>query len=223
MTPHLHRGAVAALVATVALATACSTGPGTPAASPAPGVSASTTAATASVTKTGPPSVPVFVTPPAVATGTGGRPRGASPAAVDRTDASAVAGAFTVDTFTVDTATDRSRFDAQVRSARWATPAYAAALTAPVPSTGDAAFTELAGHRGFTTVALAPNTDDGRPIDELRAAARSFTVTPTGHGDDGASVAWARRTIYVFLTRDGSDTPWQVDRTQLGNTTAAGQ
>lgn len=221
MTPHLPRGALAALVATATLATACSTGPDTPPASPAPSVSASSAAA--SVTKTGPASAPVFVTPPAVATGTGGRPRGASPAAVDRTDASAVAAAFTVDTFTVDTATDRSRFDAQVRSARWATPAYAAALTAPVPSTGDAAFTELAGHRGFTTVALAPNTDDGRPIDELRAAARSFTVTPTGHGDDGVSVAWARRTIYVFLTRNAADAPWQVDRTQFGNTTAAGQ
>ena len=222
MTPHLPRGALAALVATATLATACSTGPGTPAASPAPSVSASTATATAT-TATGSASGPVFVTPPAVVTGTGGRPRGAIPAAVDRTDASAVAAAFTVDTFTVDTATDRSRFDAQVRSARWATPAYAAALTAPVPSTGDAALTELAVHRGFTTVALALNTDDGRPNDELRAAARSFTVTPTGHGDDGVSVAWARRTIYVFLTRHGSDAPWQVDRTQFGNTTAAGK
>jgi len=140
----------------------------------------------------------------------------------DPRDATAAASAFTDATFTVDTALDRSRFDAQVRSTRWATPAYAAALSAPVPATGDTEVADLAAHHGFTTVALTPNTDDGRPTDELRAAARSFTVTATGHGDDRWTQVWATRTIYVFLTRAGADVPWQVDRVQFTSTTAPG-
>ncbi|GAB2919988.1 hypothetical protein GCM10027047_16740 [Rhodococcus aerolatus] len=165
----------------------------------------------------------MFVTPPAVATGTPGQPRGAAPGPVDRTDPTAVAAAFTTATFTVDTAIDRSRFDAQARSAVWASPAYAAVLTTPPPSTGDAEVTDLAAHRGFTTVALSPNSDAGRPTDELRSAARSFTVAPTGHGEDGWTQAWATRTIYVFLTRDGGDAPWQVSSAQFTATTGSGQ
>ncbi|GAB2938861.1 hypothetical protein GCM10027047_39050 [Rhodococcus aerolatus] len=147
-----------------------------------------------------------------MAAGTPGTPRGEPSTLPVVTDADQVAAAFATATFTYDTAIDVSPHDAQVRSAVFADPTFSTVLTAPVPSTGDAEFTELAAHQGYTTVTLAPNTDDGRPADQLRSAARSFRVTPIGHGTDGWTQPLTSRVMYVFLVRSAEQLPWQVDK-----------
>jgi hypothetical protein len=181
----------------------------TPAAPPTP-IPAPTTAGGVSVTST-----PVASALP-MPTGTPGRPRGITTTAVDTTSADAVATAFVATTFSYDSATDVSEFDAQVRSAVHATPAFAAELTTPLARTGSTVFTTLASHQGFTTVALATNADDGQPADALRSAARSYRVTVTGQGTAGWSAKVDTATVYVMLVRAGASAPWQVTSVSFG-------
>ncbi len=131
---------------------------------------------------------------------------------VDGQSPDGVAAAFAAATFTYDTALDRSPYDAQVRSAVYATPAFAAVLKQPLQQGGGAQWNTLTAHHGFTTVALTVNHDDGRPPDQLGAAARAYTVATTGHGDAGWTAPLDSQTMYVFLTRTGTATPWQVSR-----------
>jgi len=149
---------------------------------------------------------------PPVPAGSPGQPRGRGAAPVDGQSPDGVAGAFAAATFTYDTALDRSPFDAQVRSAVYATPAFAAVLKQPLQQGGGAEWNTLAAHHGYTTVALTENHDDGRPPDQLGSAARAYTVATTGHGDAGWSTPLDSQTMYVFLTRTGTATPWQVSR-----------
>ncbi len=123
-----------------------------------------------------------------------------------------MAAAFAGTTFTYDTALDRSPYDAQVRSAVYATPAFAAVLKQPLQQGGGVQWNTLVAHHGYSTVALAVNHDDGRPPDQLGAAARGYTITVTGHGDAGWTAPLDSQTMYVFLTRTGTTTPWQVAR-----------
>ncbi len=154
---------------------------------------------------------PVPSNPP-VPAGVAGRPRGEVGGAVDGQSPDAVAAAFAGTTFTYDTAIDRSPFDAQVRSAVYATPAFAGVLKQPLQQGGGAQWNTLAAHHGYSTVALAVNHDDGRPPDQLGAAARGYTITVTGHGEAGWTAPLDSQTMYVFLTRTGTTTPWQVAR-----------
>jgi len=131
---------------------------------------------------------------------------------VDGESPDGVAAAFAAATFTYDTALDRSPYDAQVRSAVYATPAFAAVLTQPLAQGGGAQWNTLVAHHGYTTVALTVNHDDGRPPDQLGSAARAYTVSSTGHGDNAWSAPLDSQTMYVFLTRTGTTTPWQVSR-----------
>jgi len=141
-----------------------------------------------------------------------GRPRGQAAGVVDGQSPDGVASAFAAATFTYDTALDRSPYDAQVRSAVYATPAFAAVLKQPLQQGGGAQWNTLVAHHGYTTVALTANHDDGRPPDQLGAAARAYTVATTGHGDNAWSAPLDSQTMYVFLTRTGTATPWQVSR-----------
>ncbi len=149
---------------------------------------------------------------PPIPAGSPGQPRGEAAGAVDGQSPDGVASAFAAATFTYDTALDRSPFDAQVRSAVYATPAFAAVLKQPLQQGGGAQWNTLAAHHGYTTVALTANHDDGRPPDQLGSAARAYTVATTGHGDSGWSTPLDSQTMYVFLTRTGTATPWQVSR-----------
>lgn len=202
------RGASFTAAATVLAVGAVLTGCGsastpatpTPTATPAP----SSGLVVPSITQPGPPIPPV-------PTGAAGVPRGQAPDPASTSDAGAVAAVFAADTLTYDTALDRSPFDAQARSARWATPAYAQILRTPLPNTGNNGFTILAQHHGYTTVTVTANHDDGQPPDQLTTAARSFTLTATGHGDSGWTAPEQGNTMYVFLTRTGAEYPWQVD------------
>jgi len=176
---------------------------------PAPSAAPSSVAPGSAAPRSTPGPVP---SNPPVPAGSPGQPRGRGAGPVDGRSPDGVASAFAAATFTYDTALDRSPFDAQVRSAVYATPAFAAVLKQPLQQGGGAQWNTLAAHHGFTTVALTENHDDGRPPDQLGAAARAYTVTTTGHGDAGWSAPLDSQTMYVFLTRTGTATPWQVSR-----------
>ncbi len=205
-----------------AVAVAVCAGCGGPVATPAPpaGTSVSSPPSpSAALSSAAPGSVPPRATPgpvpsnPLIPAGSPGQPRGRGAAPVDGQSPDGVAAAFAAATFTYDTALDRSPYDAQVRSAVYATPAFAAVLKQPLAQGGGAQWNTLAAHHGYTTVALTANHDDGRPPDQLGSAARAYTVaTTTGHGDNAWSAPLDSQTMYVFLTRTGTATPWQVSR-----------
>ncbi len=204
-----------------AVLVAVGAGCGGPAPAPAPATGASVSSPTspsAAPSSAAPGSVAPRSTPgpmpsnPPVPAGSPGQPRGQAAGAVDGESSDGVAAAFAAATFTYDTALDRSPYDAQVRSAVYATPAFAAVLKQPLQQGGGAEWNTLAAHHGFTTVALTVNHDDGRPPDQLGAAARAYTVATTGHGDNGWSTPLDSQMMYVFLTRTGTATPWQVSR-----------
>ena len=205
----------AAVVVLLGAAAGCSSGTQ---AEPAPASSTPYAAPIPAPTSAGAPSVAPTpaASAPAMPTGAPGRPRGLASTTVDTTSVDAVAMAFVATTFSYDSATDVSEFDAQVRSAVYATPTFAAELTTPLARTGSATFAMLAAHQGFTTVSLATNADDGQPADALRSAARSYTVTVTGQGTDGWSAKVDTTTVYVMLTRAGSTAPWQVTSVSFG-------
>jgi len=209
-----------------AVAVAVCAGCGGPAPAPAPATGTSVSSPTspsaapfsAAPSSAAPGSVPPRSTAPPVPSnppipaGNPGQPRGQAGGPVDGQAPDGVAAAFAAATFTYDTALDRSPYDAQVRSAVYATPAFAAVLKQPLQQGGGAEWNTLAAHHGYTTVALAVNHDDGRPPDQLGAAARAYTITVTGHGEDGWTAPLDSQTMYVFLTRTGTTTPWQVAR-----------
>jgi len=194
--------------AVVAVCAGCST-PSAPPPPPAPASSAPPSAVAPSTAL--PPSAgggaPVTVPP-------GGSPthRGAGPGInqVNGADASAVGEAFSTATFTYDSLIDTSPADGQRRSADFATPAFATALRQPLMQGGGAVWNEMAAHRGYTTVALAQDHDDGRPPDTATSAVRGWTVTATGHAADGWSAPMSSVVMFVSMTRATPASGWQV-------------
>jgi len=136
-------------------------------------------------------------------------------AAVNGADPDGVGAAFVVASFAYDSATDSSPFDAQRRSADFATPAYGAQLRQPLANPGNARFNTMSAHHGYTTVALAPNHDDGRPPDTATTAVRAWTATSTGHSPDGWTSPMGSALIFVSMTRTTPSGSWQVSTIQI--------
>jgi len=155
--------------------------------------------------------------PGTVPPGASGTPRGAGPGIdqVNGADASAVGEAFSTATFTYDSLIDTSPADGQRRSADFATPAFATQLRQPLMQGGGAVWNEMAAHRGYTTVALAPDHDDGRPPDTATSAVRGWTVTATGHAADGWSAPMSSVVMFVSMTRGTPANAWQVSSLRI--------
>lgn len=150
-----------------------------------------------------------------VAPGVPGVPRGISATPVDDANPTAVAEAFAAATFSYDTAMDRSPSDAQARSAPFATPSYGAQLRQPLAQGGGARWNDLEAHRGYTTVSVAGNRDDGRAPDTPGTAVRSFTVATTGHSPDTWSAPMGSVLLFLSLVRASAASPWQVQSVQI--------
>jgi hypothetical protein len=204
---HAVRTALGAAV--IVVCAACGA-PSTPA--PAPSTPPSPTSGAA----TGPQVPPAPNLPVSVPAGTSGVPRGAGPGVmqVNGADATAVGAAFATATFAFDAAIDVSPADAQRRSADFATPSFASELRQPLAQPGGERFTNLHAHHGYVTVALAENHDDGRPPDTVTTAARSWTVTSTGHSPDGWTAPMGDVLLFVSMTRSPSG-PWQIASLQI--------
>jgi hypothetical protein len=125
-------------------------------------------------------------------------------------DPSAVSGAAIIVQWTMDTVTDSSPYQAELRSAPFLTPAYLAVIKAGAPVTGPGyQWQEWAAHRAYTTVSLLAE-DDGGPTDTVTDAYEQWGVTVTPHGTDGWTGAPEEFTVFVDLTRSGPAQPWLV-------------
>ncbi|MFH9871569.1 hypothetical protein ACH4NT_36530 [Streptomyces lydicus] len=142
--------------------------------------------------------------------GQAGTPKGGLPKAVDEQDATAVAKAVAQVAFTYDAQLDRTRADAQRRTTRWLTPAYAqTALGQPVAPPG-ASWDQMATHHGYTT-ATARQAHDTAPASTPKSAYRQFEVTVQFHGRDGWKGDDEHWVTWIHLTRSTTSSPWRVD------------
>jgi hypothetical protein len=142
--------------------------------------------------------------------GAAGTPKAGLPTGVDDQDATAVAVAAVTTDWIFDTTLDVSQADAQRRSQRWLTPAYAAQIAAAAQVAAPGAdWTAMAAHHGYTTVALTRAYDDPTP-DSPTDVWREFTVTVTEHGRDGWSGPVQHVVQYAHLTRSDARSPWRV-------------
>ncbi|MEV6198239.1 hypothetical protein AB0M19_38330 [Streptomyces sp. NPDC051920] len=145
-----------------------------------------------------------------------GRPLGTdahvpSPSAVDGTDATEVSEAWAEVAYGYDTKYDYGPHDAVLRSARWFTPARAAAERSYHPASGAGAeWNTWAGHRAWTTVDVTPDDDADGPPDTAVLAYRALFVDGTAHGRDGWTGTGPRANVYLKLTRASGGRPWRV-------------
>jgi hypothetical protein len=114
----------------------------------------------------------------------------------------------------MDTVTDASQYQAELRSAPFLTAAYLATIksTAPVTAPGYQ-WDQWAAHRAYTTVSLAAGGDDA-PADTATAAYTQWEVTVTPHGTGGWTGAPLSVTVFVVLSREGTGQPWLVSSMQ---------
>jgi hypothetical protein len=132
------------------------------------------------------------------------------PAAVNYADPTAVSQATVIIQWTMDTVTDASQYQAELRSAPFLAPAYLAQLKAnpPVAAPGYQ-WNQWAAHRAYTTVSLVAEPDD-QPADTATTAYRQWGITVTPHGVGGWTGAPTAATVFVQLSRAGSGRPWLV-------------
>lgn len=133
-----------------------------------------------------------------------------SPAAVNYADPTAVSQAAVIIQWTMDTVTDASQYQAELRSAPFLAPAYLAQLRAhpPVAAPGYQ-WSQWAAHRAYTTVSVVAEPDD-QPADTATTAYRQWGITVTPHGAGGWTGAAMAATVFVQLSRAGSGRPWLV-------------
>jgi hypothetical protein len=133
-----------------------------------------------------------------------------SQASVSYADPTEVSRAAVIIQWTMDTVTDSSQYQAELRSAPFLTPGYLAELRAnpPVAAPGYQ-WDQWAAHRAYTTVSLIAEHDDPPP-DTLTTAYRQWGITVTPHGTGGWTGAALEATVFVQLTRLRPGQPWLV-------------
>lgn len=133
-----------------------------------------------------------------------------SPDSVSYADPTAVSRAAVIIQWSMDTVTDSSQYQAELRSAPFLTPAYLAQLRAnpPVAAPGYQ-WDQWSAHRAYTTVSLIVEPDD-QPADTATTAYRQWGITVTPRGTGGWTGAPLAVTVFVQLTRSGSSEPWLV-------------
>ncbi|PBC72412.1 hypothetical protein BX261_7286 [Streptomyces sp. 2321.6] len=148
--------------------------------------------------------------PKEMPSGKAGTPKGGLPKDVNEQNATAVAKAVAGVAFAYDTELDRTRADAQRRTTRWLTPAYAkTALGQPVAPPG-ASWDQMAAHHGYTT-ATARQAHDTAPASTPISAYRQFEVTVQYRGRDGWKGSNETWVTWIHLTRSTTSSPWKVD------------
>jgi hypothetical protein len=131
-------------------------------------------------------------------------------ASVSYADPTAVSRAAVIIQWTMDTVTDASQYQAELRSAPFLAPGYLAQLRAnpPVAAPGYQ-WDQWAAHHAYTTVSLVAEPDE-QPPDTVTTAYRQWGITVTPHGTGGWTGAPQAATVFVQLSRAGSGQPWLV-------------
>lgn len=112
--------------------------------------------------------------------------------------------------WTIDTATDTSQQQAEIRAAPFLTPSYAAALRASRPAAAPGAqWLQWVSHRARTSVRLRPEHDD-QPAGTASVAYRQWGLTVAPVGRDGWRGNPVQVTVFVTMTRTGPGWPWHV-------------
>jgi hypothetical protein len=134
---------------------------------------------------------------------------------VDGQDPVAVSRAAVIIEWTMDTVTDSSQYQAELRSGPFLTPAYLASLreNPPVAAPG-AQWDEWSAHRAWTTVVARPEFDD-QPPDSPVVALRQWGITVTPHGAGGWTGTPVQQTVFVTMTRTLVSQPWRVSAIQV--------
>jgi hypothetical protein len=133
-----------------------------------------------------------------------------SPQSVNFADPTAVSQAAVIIQWTMDTVTDASQYQAELRSGPFLAPGYLAQLKANPPVTAPGyQWNQWAAHRAYTTVSLTGEPDD-QPADGATTAYRQWGITVTPHGVRGWTGAPLTATVFVQLSRAGSGRPWLV-------------
>ncbi len=129
----------------------------------------------------------------------------------DPRDATAVARAFALGTWSIDTTSQRSEADAEARLIALMTPTLAAQVQAGVATIGpSSAFLAWRRHQASTLAAVAPTHDSGAPPDTTTLVHRSFAVAVTPTGTDGWTGPTETHVEFITLSRPGPGEPWRV-------------
>jgi hypothetical protein len=132
------------------------------------------------------------------------------PSSIDDQDPSAVSKSVVLIQWTMDTTIDTSQYQAELRSAPFLTAGYLASLKAnpPVAAPG-AQWNDWTSHHATTAVATLAEHDD-QPIDSPTQARRQWGITVTPHGRDGWTGTPVTATVFVTMSRAGTESPWLV-------------
>lgn len=201
-----HHHSAACAVALLLTLAACGTMPSDPTADPAPPGTTATTAMPSAGAPAGP-------SPQPYPTGSAGTPRGplTDPKQVDGQDPDAVTRAALTVMYTIDTTIDTTPHDATIRATPYLSDAYAAALRNHQAMTAPGAqWQTWTEHHAYTTVALQPAEDPGRPSDTATTAYRHYQITTTAHGDDGWTAPGTTAVAFVQLSRATAGAPWRI-------------
>jgi hypothetical protein len=133
-----------------------------------------------------------------------------SAGSVNYADPTEVSRAAVIIQWTMDTVTDSSQYQAELRSAAFLAPSYLTQLKAnpPVAASGYQ-WDQWAAHRAYTTVSLVAEHDDP-PADTATTAYRQWGITVTPHGSEGWTGAPLEATVFVLLSRAGPGQRWLV-------------
>lgn len=153
--------------------------------------------------------------PPPLPSGAAGTPKAGLPTHIDEQDATSVARAIAVTTWTFDTSIDNSPADAQRRTAGLLTAGYARTITTARPvAAPDASWTAMADHHGYSTVTVR-QAHDTAPDDTLIEAYRQFEVAVTPHGRDGWKGPTETWVEWIHLVRSKTGDPWKADNMRV--------
>lgn len=164
-----------------------------------------------------PPSLSITATPRPI--GPGGSPAASQPvpAAINRTNPSAVAEAALVALDSYDTQIDNGPNGAARRAVPWLSQTFAGAVMRDRPVSGAGAeWTEWASHRAYVTPTLSAGEDQSPP-DSATTALRQYEVTLTPIGRDGWIGQPVTESVFVTLKKSPQDErQWAVDEVQVG-------
>ena len=129
----------------------------------------------------------------------------------DPRDATVVARAFALGSWSIDTTTQRGEVDAEARLVALMTPTLAAQVRAGVAAVPpSSAFLAWRRHQATTVAGAAPTHDSGAPPDTTTLAHRSFAVAVTPTGRDGWTGPTQTHVEFITLSRPGPGEPWRV-------------
>lgn len=129
---------------------------------------------------------------------------------VNRSDPDAVAEAFAVTAYTVDTRSDLTPAAGGMRAAALAAQRLAAQLRQPRSPAVDADWTALERAEGYRTVKATANRDEGGPEGDSTTAYASYTLAVLSHPGQATTV-----TVFIKLARPTSTAPWAVDEMRV--------